>query len=76
MTGRPELVPHIVSTRYVGDPWPSKDSEALARARRNHDEGRVTMCQGRVGNRIIQYAIPTKQVVRRTPYFSHKDYAC
>lgn len=74
--GRPELAEFIISTRLIGQPWPRGDANALAEARRGHDEGRVTMCQGRSGNTIIQYAIPTKTAPRRRPYFSHKDYEC
>lgn len=68
---------HIVSRRGVDSNWPSKDQAALAEARRKHDAGEVTMCQKREGRYILQFAIPTKGgPIKRTPYFSKKDYAC
>lgn len=68
--GRPELYPWIVSRKKASDDWPRMDHEVLKEARRQHDQGRVTMCQGRDGNWIIQYAIPTRRSVRRVPYFN------
>lgn len=74
--GNPLLADYIVSTRYANSNWPASDAKALADARRKHDEGLVTMCQGRAGHLIIQYAIPTLRPVKRTPYFNQRDYAC
>lgn len=66
--GRVKLQPHIVARRRVGD-WGWAVNERLTEARRQHDQGRVTMCQGRDGDWIIQYAIPTRKPIRRAPYF-------
>lgn len=65
---------HVVSRRSVNGRWPEGDREALMIARSAHDQGLVTMCQGRVGGYILQYAIPTVgKPIKRSPYFSKKD---
>lgn len=55
--GRPELRKYIVCIKHVDASWPEKN-EKLARAKRDYDDGKVEMCQGRDRNNIIQYAIP------------------
>lgn len=68
--GRLELQTYIVSRRRSYDPhWPLDDLPTLQDCRRQHDQGRVTMCQGRDGNHILQYAIPSHTPIRRAPYF-------
>jgi len=69
--GRPSLQRHIISRRRATAPhWPVEDAQTLIDAKRDHDRGRVTMCQGRDGEWIIQYAVPsTRQPIRRTPWF-------
>lgn len=68
--GKPSLQRHILSRRRVGAfGWPREDSDCLADARRQHDQGKITMCQGRDGDWIIQYGIPMQRQVRRNPYF-------
>lgn len=68
--GRVTLQPYIISRRHLGHHhWPADDLTVLQDHRRLHDQGKVTMCQGRDGNWIIQYAIPHRKPVRRAPYF-------
>lgn len=68
--GRVKLQPHIVSRRRVSAlSWPSEHLGRLIECRRQHDQGRVNMCQGRDGEWIIQYAIPNQRPIRRLPYF-------
>ena len=74
--GREDLQPYIVSVREVSQQWPVSDRAALRAARDKHDLGQVTMCQGRAGHLIIQYAIPTKKPVRRLPYFNRQELTC
>lgn len=68
--GRLSLQPYIISRRgiWAGD-WPSEDRGRILEHRRLHDQGRTTMCQGRDGQFILQYSIPTQRPVRRNPYF-------
>lgn len=73
--GRVELQPHIISRRHVTWPkWPAEDFQRLHEHRKLHDEGKVTMCQGRDGDWIIQYALPNNPPVRREAYFFAGDY--
>lgn len=68
--GRPVMQPHIISRRRVLDgPWPAEDSSLIIDSKRLHDQGRVTMCQGRDGPWVIQYAVPMSPPVRRPAYF-------
>lgn len=68
--GRESLQRYIVSRRRSTAPeWPPADTQRLLEARRLHDQGKLTMCQGRSGEWIIQYAIPSRTPVRRSPYF-------
>lgn len=68
--GKPSLQPHIISRRRSFAPsWPNEDTAVILEHKRLHDQGRVTMCQGRDGDWIIQYAIPMKQPLRRSAYF-------
>ena len=69
--GRLSLQPHIISRKNgeVGG-WPETDAEILAQNRKLHDQGRVTMCQGRDGIYVIQYALPNNPPVKRDPYFN------
>lgn len=68
--GRLGLQIHIISRRRASAPeWPSGDIPRLLEHRRQHDQGRVNMCQGRDGDWIIQYAIPNRKPVRRSPWF-------
>jgi hypothetical protein len=73
--GRVELHPHIISRRHVQwNKWPAEDYQRLHEHRKLHDEGKVTMCQGRDGDWIIQYAIPNNPPVKRAAYFFCGDY--
>lgn len=67
--GRPELQPWIISRKTVWANWPAADTACLQEHRRLHDQGRVTMCQGRDGDYTIQYAIPCQKPRPRAPYF-------
>lgn len=68
--GKTSLQRHIISRRKAFAPeWPVEDAEVIIEHKRMHDQGRVIMCQGRDGEYIIQYAIPTKRPLRTTPYF-------
>ena len=60
----------LVSRRRSSQGWPKEDSKVLDEARRRHDAGTVTMCQGRDGDWIIQYAIPSQRANKRDPYFT------
>ena len=69
--GRVNLQQHIISRRRIGSAWPRADKEALDHNRGLHDQGRVTMCQGRDGDHVIQYAIPTMgTAIKRRAVFS------
>lgn len=71
--GRPDLFPFIVARRNVNwSGWLESDQERLAMSRINHDQGEVTMMQGRDEDWIIQYAFPKQGGVRK-PYFSAKS---
>lgn len=73
--GRPHMHPYIVSRRHVWGAWPAVDAARLSENRGLHDEGKVTMCQGRDGEFIIQYAIPNHPPVKRDqPYFKAGSY--
>lgn len=68
--GRVTLQRHIISRRRLNSPcWPPEDSAVLHEHRRLHDQGKVTMCQGRDGDYIIQYAMISKGNLRRRAYF-------
>ena len=73
--GRVELHPHIISRRHVQwAKWPSEDLQRIHEHKKLHDEGKVTMCQGRDGDWLIQYAIPNNPPVRRSSYFFGGEY--
>lgn len=73
--GRPHMHPYIVSRRHISMmKWPAEDYQRLHEHRKLHDEGKVTMCQGRDGDWIIQYAIPNAPPVKREAYFFSGDY--
>lgn len=68
--GKPKYHPYIISRRGAFDPaWPLKDAQVIIDHKRLHDQGRVTMCQGRDEGWIIQYAFPLEHPVQREPYF-------
>lgn len=67
--GRLSLQPHIISRKKAMSEWPAEDWSVIVDNRRRHDRGAVTMCQGRDGDWIIQYAIPTRTRIRRSAYF-------
>lgn len=67
--GRVQLQPFIISRKRHTAPWPAEDLACIQEHRRLHDQGRVTMCQGRDGQYTIQYAIPCKNPKPRAPYF-------
>lgn len=68
--GRVSIQPHIISRRHAYMPgWPIRDHHVLQEHKRLHDQGKVTMCQGRDGDYIIQYAIPSVTRIKRMPYF-------
>lgn len=66
--GKPNLQPFIISRRRTAH-WPHEDQPVIMQHRRLHDQGRVTMCQGRDAEWIIQYAIPVQKPNPRSPYF-------
>jgi hypothetical protein len=73
--GRPSMHPYIISRRSVTwAKWPAEDAQRLYEHRKLHDEGKMTMCQGRDGEWIIQYSIPNDMPVRRDTYFFSGDY--
>lgn len=73
--GRPSMHPYILSRRHVGmERWPSEDYDLLHKHRKLHDEGKVTMCQGRDGDWFIQYAIPNNVPIKRDAYFFAGDH--
>ena len=76
MSHRPDIAPFLISTRRNWEDWPKADREVLRKAQRDHDAGLVTMCQGREGSLILQYAIPTKKRVKRLPYFTQETFRC
>lgn len=68
--GKPSLQRFIISRRKAFAPeWPVEDAEIIIEHKRLHDQGRVIMCQGRDGEFILQYAIPTRRPLRTQPYF-------
>ena len=68
--GKTSLQPHIISRRHANERyWPTRDLTTIMEHRRLHDQGRVTMCQARDGDYILQYAIPSKRPLKRAPYF-------
>jgi len=68
--GRASIQQYIVSRRHCSRAyWPAEDQQLLLEMRRQHDQGRVTMCQGRDGEWVIQYAIQMRRPLRRNPYF-------
>lgn len=72
--GRVNLQPYILSRRRSFAPsWPTEDLPVILEHRRMHDQGKVTMCQGRSGEWIIQYAIPLRRPIKREPYFYGAD---
>ena len=62
--GREDLRKYIVAIRHVEGAWP--ESDALRRARKDYDEGRVELAQGRDGLNIILYALPRRTQAKRT----------
>jgi len=71
---RPELAPHLIATRVVGSEWPWTD--AIERARNDHEAGKVDMATGRHEDHEYLYAIPRKvREVGRRPWFSRRDFA-
>lgn len=72
--GRVAMQKFLVSRRHVdAHHWPREHAASLAQYRKLHDQGRVTMCQGRDGVFILQYAIPNAVIVPRSAYFSHRE---
>jgi len=68
--GRVSMQRHILSRRRLNNAgWPPEDSAVLHEHRRLHDQGKVTMCQGRDGDFVIQYAVISKGNLRRRAYF-------
>lgn len=73
--GRESMHPYIISRRHVQwAKWPDEDLQRLYEHKKLHDEGKVTMCQGRDGDWLIQYSIPNNPPVRRGAYFFAGDY--
>ena len=62
---------HAVSIRPKTDYWPMLDHDNVMRARRLYDEGKYEMCQGRVGEYFVLYAIPRKVRTNPRKYFSY-----
>lgn len=65
--------PSIISRHRTGEGWPRQHYKRIKHFQALHDQGRVTMCQGRDGDFFILYAFPTKAPVRRNPYFTHRE---
>ncbi len=73
--GRPSLHPYIISRRHCQAPrWPVEDANRIYEHKKLHDDGKVTMCQGRDGEWILQYSIPNTPPVKRSAYFFCGDY--
>lgn len=69
---RPELEPHLIATRVIGSEWPWTD--AIERARHDHEAGKVDMATGRHGDHEYLYAIPRRvREVGRRPWFSRVE---
>lgn len=56
---------NIISRRHVTQEW----SDDVSHFQKLHDQGRVTLCQGRDGNFFILYAQPNNPPKARLPYF-------
>jgi hypothetical protein len=69
--GKPSMHQHIISRRELDEKWPRADKARLEYHRKLHDQGLMTMCQGRDGNFILQYAVPSQ--VKRNAYFSERN---
>lgn len=56
------LPQYVIATRYAGSPWPQTGTQAaaIAKARKEYEDGRIEMAQRREGNMWFQYAIPRK----------------
>lgn len=60
---------NIISRRHVWATWPNAHKERIQHHQKLHDQGRVSMCQGRDGSYFILYAMPHRKVVQRNAYF-------
>lgn len=70
--GKENLRCYVISRRNINALWPREDKEVLDHNRKLHDQGKVTMCQGRDGSWVIQYAIPSN-TQKRPPYFGQRS---
>ena len=71
---RPDLAPHLIATRVIGNPWP--ENNITLEAREDHEAGRVDMATGRHEGHEYLYAIPRRvREVGRRPWFSRADFA-
>lgn len=66
--GPATLKPYIVAVRTIEDQWDNTQPE-IKKARKDYDDGKVELCQGRDGDNIILYAIPKRRQVDRKPFF-------
>ena len=71
---RPDLEPHLIATRAIGSEWPWTD--AIERARHDHEAGKVDMATGRHGDHEYLYAIPRRvREANRRPWFSRVEFS-
>ena len=65
--GSQRMQKHLISRKNSGGSWP--DGDRIHHHRKLHDQGRVTLCQGKDGDFCLLYAVPNNPPVRREPYF-------
>ena len=62
------LKPYLVAVKNADEPWDNNLPE-LAQAREEYDAGKVELCQKKVDDLILLYAIPRRRKTTRKPYF-------
>lgn len=73
--GRPELRPHIVTTRLSSERDWDNDDPAVRRARAQHEAGTHILTTGRDGRTLILYAIPRSgRKDPRPDYFTTENF--
>jgi hypothetical protein len=71
--GRVKMQKYIISRRFYAAEWPREDLERIKTHQIFYDKGMVNMTQGRDGNYILLYSIPTKRTEKREPYFTRRE---
>jgi len=65
------MAEHAVSIRHVFDFWPQESFRRIWEVQQLHDDGLVDVCQGKVNNHFVLYAIPRKRRdTKRRPWFT------